>query len=150
MLYVTPDYGIIIYMKTCVMCKTEKELSKFNRDGSRRDGFSNKCKDCERIYRRIKRERNPEGYREHDRRYYSLHKDEIKRKRKSYGQSNVLKTRARWSLKQAVYAGLIKRGVCVVCGKLETDAHHKDYSKPYDVVWLCRKHHMRVEHRRDG
>ncbi len=45
----------------------------------------------------------------------------------------------------------IKRGVslskapCVVCGSTRAiHAHHKDYSKPLDITWLCRKHHREV------
>lgn len=40
----------------------------------------------------------------------------------------------------------IKRGKCVVCGKLKTDAHHSDYTKPLDVVWICRKYHEKLHH----
>jgi hypothetical protein len=39
------------------------------------------------------------------------------------------------------------RPPCEVCGALSAEAHHKDYSRPLDVVWLCRKHHMEL-HRR--
>ncbi len=40
----------------------------------------------------------------------------------------------------------IKRGKilimpCWICGD-KAEAHHEDYSKPKDVVWLCRKHHL--------
>lgn len=27
------------------------------------------------------------------------------------------------------------------CGETKTEAHHPDYSKPLEVIWLCRKHH---------
>ena len=35
-----------------------------------------------------------------------------------------------------------KKQTCKICGKKKVEAHHKDYSKPLDVVWLCHKHHM--------
>jgi hypothetical protein len=47
----------------------------------------------------------------------------------------------------AVKSGEITRQPCVAC--LATGAeqrgisqgHHEDYSKPIDVIWLCRSHH---------
>lgn len=30
---------------------------------------------------------------------------------------------------------------CEVCGDKKTHRHHPDYSKPLEVVFLCRKHH---------
>ena len=44
-------------------------------------------------------------------------------------------------LNQAVSKGLIKRGVCEVCGKEKAQGHHDDYFKPLEVRWLCPFHH---------
>lgn len=38
---------------------------------------------------------------------------------------------------------------CSVCGATRGEAHHDDYSKPLDVVWLCRTHHW-ARHRMLG
>lgn len=73
------------------------------------------------------------------------------------------KVRARGKLQRAVKDGRIRREPCEfrvvvrtndevrgesrktqLCGEVETDAHHDDYSKPLDVRWLCRRHHRAV------
>ena len=38
--------------------------------------------------------------------------------------------------------GLITRGQCECCDSWKTQPHHRDYSKPLDVTWLCRVHHL--------
>ena len=35
----------------------------------------------------------------------------------------------------------IKQRPCEVCGDENSQAHHYDYNKPLDVMWLCPKHH---------
>lgn len=54
---------------------------------------------------------------------------------------------ARSKLAFALRSGLIERQPCGICGASKSDGHHHDYSKPLDVQWLCRKHHL-AEHRR--
>ena len=41
----------------------------------------------------------------------------------------------------AIKDGRITRGNCGVCGKTNAEAHHEDYNKPLDIVWLCKEHH---------
>src|SRR5262245_50593113 len=51
---------------------------------------------------------------------------------------------ARRRLQQAIQKGKILKRPCIECGKFETEAHHPDYSKPFDVIWLCRSCHRRI------
>lgn len=55
--------------------------------------------------------------------------------------------KARRKLHDAVRSGKIIRGICSACGdpNQKAHAHHEDYSKPLDVIWLCRTCH-RKEH----
>lgn len=52
------------------------------------------------------------------------------------------KERCRGVTRYKIYTGELKRLPCEVCGSVKSDAHHKDYSDPVNVVWLCRKHHL--------
>lgn len=49
--------------------------------------------------------------------------------------------KAQLQVKYALKMGRLVKGVCVECGSTETVAHHPDYSKPLEVIWLCRSHH---------
>jgi DnaJ-class molecular chaperone len=41
-----------------------------------------------------------------------------------------------------VKRGLIVKTPCKECGSLNVEAHHNDYTKPMEVLWFCRKHHL--------
>ena len=41
--------------------------------------------------------------------------------------------------------GYIQQRPCEVCGSFDSQMHHKDYSKPTEITWLCRRHHL-IEH----
>ena len=54
------------------------------------------------------------------------------------------KYKARQEVSMAKRKGLITPKPCSVCGKQITEAHHNDYNKPLDVIWLCNLHHREV------
>ena len=54
------------------------------------------------------------------------------------------KNRAHNTVYRALKSGIIQREDCAVCGDPETEAHHEDYSKPLDVIWLCSSCHKQV------
>lgn len=66
---------------------------------------------------------------------------ERKEKQRGYGKKHNLlnpeKYKARQKLQNAVRDGRVKREPCMFCGKTKVQAHHKDYSKPFDVIWVC-------------
>lgn len=53
------------------------------------------------------------------------------------------KAMARAKLNYHVKCGKIKKQSCF-CGEIKVDGHHSDYSKPLEVVWLCRLHHLQL------
>ena len=52
----------------------------------------------------------------------------------------TLQRTAHQIVKAALRNGVIKRQKCEHCDKLG-DAHHEDYTKPLEIMWLCRSHH---------
>lgn len=54
-----------------------------------------------------------------------------------------IKVKARCAVSNAIKTGRLIRLPCVECGTtIDVQAHHSDYSKPLDVTWLCRRHHL--------
>jgi hypothetical protein len=66
------------------------------------------------------------------------HKEQTKRYRELFPE----KASARSILAGAVRRGKVNRLPCEVCGNPKSEAHHEDYSKPLEVIWLCREHHL--------
>jgi len=54
---------------------------------------------------------------------------------------NKLKKTTHGKVCRALKSGKLTRQPCQVCGEMRVQAHHEDYSKPLDVMWLCTKHH---------
>jgi hypothetical protein len=53
------------------------------------------------------------------------------------------KCRAYDAVKYALKKGRLQKGACQHCGATEhVHAHHEDYSKPLDVIWLCPSCHL--------
>jgi hypothetical protein len=52
------------------------------------------------------------------------------------------KEKARRALKRAIKYGILHKSPCNICGDISVEGHHEDYSKPLDITWLCRKHHL--------
>lgn len=127
-------------MKKCFKCGIEKDNSEFYTHPQTGDGLLGKCKDCTK--KDVKQNRKEsEHSREYDRdrakrpdrkKYMS---DAQKRRRAKYPEKN----RAYLKVYRAIKKGIIKRENCF-CGQ-KAEAHHDDYKKPLDVIWLCKKHH---------
>lgn len=57
------------------------------------------------------------------------------------------KQKARLKLKYEIKMGrIIRPDTCSVCKeKKKIEAHHEDYDKPLDVVWVCRQCHCELD-----
>jgi len=65
----------------------------------------------------------------------------LQRATKRWAQNHPDKKKAHRKVNKAIARGELLRSWCEVCGAGNTHAHHEDYSKPFDVIWLCPKHH---------
>jgi len=54
------------------------------------------------------------------------------------------KIKARNIFYREIRSGRLKRGNCEICNQSNAEAHHEDYFKPLDVIWLCKKHHRKL------
>lgn len=146
-------------MKACFKCHAVKPLSEYYPHPRMTDGRLGKCKDCAKTdseERRLKKAQDPvwaENERVRhllkSRRYrgkepsprltkeelFSRQRDARIRFRKQFPQ----KWKAHCLVNNAVRDGRLKKEPCF-CGA-KAQAHHEDYTRPLDVVWLCTKHH---------
>lgn len=67
---------------------------------------------------------------------------ENRKKHSELSEEQKLKANCRSYLNQYVKRGKIIKQPCEVCGDLNVQAHHEDYTKPLEVNWLCVKHHI--------
>lgn len=129
--------------KACFKCKRVMPLSEFYPHSQMGDGTLNKCRDCAMEDVRIYRYKNIEKIRDYDKERGKLaHRKELavkgnirRRKKDGYMKSHN-------AVARALKKGSLVREKCCMCGTDENiHAHHDDYSKPLDVMWLCPVHH---------
>jgi hypothetical protein len=109
--------------KICGGCKEEKLVAEFHKKASANDGLNSWCKVCKNL---AYKKRLSEGVYE------------------NYRKKNPVKKSCHSKLGWAVRSGKIIRSTeCENCDRSGyVEAHHEDYSKPLDVIWLCRSCHF--------
>lgn len=68
------------------------------------------------------------------------HRDSVN----SWREKNPLKIKAHRKVFVAVRNGTLKKSACF-CGITKVEAHHEDYTKPLDIIWLCKAHHVKAD-----
>ena len=149
--------------KVCKKCGRELPISEFYVHKQMGDGHLSFCKECVRARVHKHREDNIERIREYDRnrpnakerskkQRLSVKQDEFryqkyKEQKNEWAKRNKYKRNAQNRVEIALKNGTLKNpNKCEFCGKTNCDieAHHFDYSKPLDVIWLCTKCHGKV------
>ncbi len=133
-------------LKVCKKCNKKKLISEFYKCIRAVDKHLGHCKACfiaqRRVWAiknksRIKKNRSTTEFKERAHQYYV-----------TYKAKNSDKLKIRSHVSNRIRDGKIKKQPCEVCGTRKLlEAHHKDYSKPFDITWLCNKHHKEL-HRR--
>jgi hypothetical protein len=142
-------------MKTCKQCGIKKPMTEYYTHKQMADGHLNKCKSCVRSRVSNYMEANADYYKEYEKKranlphrvqarkaYDKTEAGKIARKKasKNYLEKFPLRRAAHIAVGNALRDGVLTKLPCLICGD-ESEAHHPDYSRPLDVVWLCSSHH---------
>jgi hypothetical protein len=115
--------------KRCSSCKRIRKSTNFTLDKTRPEGLQRYCKEF--VYERTKRWQQT-----HQARHYT--------NTKRYVEKYPERQAARAKVKDALRSGKLIKHPCKVCGTERVHAHHPDWTKPLDVVWLCPPHHKQA------
>jgi len=125
--------------KSCFKCGETKPLSAFYKHKQMKDGHVNKCVVCNKKDVLENRLKHIDRIRAYDRARGNRQGSQYVRE---YRDKYPNKYKAVTMVNNAVRDGKLHPELCVVCG---TDscvvAHHNDYLKPLNVVWMCQAHH---------
>ncbi len=65
---------------------------------------------------------------------------------RKWKEQNPEKVKVHHQVENAIWRGrLDRKRICERCSKeCRLHAHHEDYSKPFDVIWLCPHCHKQI------
>ncbi len=151
-------------MKRCGKCGEVKSFSEFNKCSATQSGLHAWCRECQSEYRKQYYANDPEKWRratnewrtehphyrrEYERKYPERCREQYRRYGRLQRQRYPQKAKARWAIARDVQHGkIIKPSSCQRCGEpyeaAKLHGHHEDYSRLYDVIWLCDSCHKRL------
>jgi len=129
-------------VKICFKCGESKPISDFYKHPAMADGHLGKCKECTKKDVHKTRLDSIDYYRDYDNKRSKLpHRKKLNKSIvTNYRAKHPDRYKAHNAVANAVRDGrLIKPDYCSRCGRSDKviHAHHRDYSKPLDVEWLC-------------
>lgn len=136
--------------QVCKKCGVEKCLeTDFYALKRMANGCASKCKECAKAgfrnrYFGSREKRETAKKRTKD--WITKNPERRKANLLKYKEKNLEKIKARAAVQHAVRDGKLQRQPCRDCGE-KAHAHHSNYSKPLDVIWLCAEHHAQLHHR---
>lgn len=146
----------MVRSKECFKCKTVKPLDEFYKHGQMADGHLNKCKECTKNDANRHRQENLEKVREYDKQR-AKRPERVKQNlevNRAWRKADKRRQVAHSAVARALRAGKLLPAPCERCGCEKSLAHHEDYDKPLEVVWLCqpchKQRHKEIDRERDG
>lgn len=140
--------------KKCFKCGKIKKLGLFYYHKQMADGHLNKCKTCAKKDVK-KRYQNSESI-EKIRAYEKKRSQDPERKKRALEYQKTRrakypnKNKARNKVSNSLRDKKIEKQPCEICGEIKVEAHHPDYRRPLHVQWLCHKHHLEIERKKDN
>lgn len=121
--------------KRCFKCGEVKPLSDFYAHPRMADGHLNKCKNCTKKDSKRRRDDSP--------------KSDLQTRLNACAEKPNHKN-AYMAVDAAIRSGVLEKpDTCSSCGCHSSahriEAHHEDYRKPLDVVWLCTPCHRKAD-----
>lgn len=117
-------------------------MPKTNTERSREWRLKNRDRYLEQ--RRAYERANPEKIRQYELNSRASHREDYLRRRADYKKAHPEVAEAHMFVNMALSCGTMAKSSCQICGSIEVDAHHEDYNRPFDVIWLCRRHHAEI------
>lgn len=143
---------VLIY-KRCATCRANYKSEHYRKN---EEAYKSRAKthlENNREHHRIRSRKYREDHYEHlsqlAKQRYTSEQGRVANKMRSrkYRENpiNRMKEKARGAVNSLVRKGVLsKPSTCMECSKLgKVEAHHDDYSKPLEVLWVCRKCHFR-------
>lgn len=127
-------------LKKCSCCGVEKPRSNFQIRRMSKDGLTSSCKMCLKERDRI-RDQHPNRKALKEKYVKGRGKDRADAAKRRYIENNPKKRSAHVKTGNAIRDGKLIKQCCQVCGSIDVHAHHCDYDKPLDIMWLCPIHH---------
>lgn len=118
-----------IHMKKCSSCHQEKPLNLFHKDKTTKTGCSTYCKSCKKEKDKLIKKPRLQN----------------KEKKDAWRKKFPERKNAQAKVFRALLSGKLAKQPCFICGE-KSEAHHPDYSRPLDVVWLCASHHREAHY----
>ena len=142
----------MVRSKECFKCKSVKLLELFYKHPNMPDGHVNKCKECNKNDVTANRNKNIEKIRSYDRQR-AKETSRIKAVTeisKAWRNEDKRRSVAHSAVARAIRNGSLFRLPCVRCAEVKSLAHHEDYDKPLEVMWLCqpchKQRHKEINH----
>lgn len=119
--------------KICTKCNKELPITEFHKDSRR--GYYSQCKSCKNEYKQTNKIKLLDKQKERRER----NKEDIRIKQKAWNK-----------VYYALKIGKIQNpNTCEICGcSGNIQAHHKDYNKPFEIIWVCQTCHAKLDDER--